>query len=136
MTQLQLYIRLAWRNVWRHRRRTIIVLLAIGLTMMMMMFYDGLIAGFDQAIYGNAVRVLGGNITVHATGYGAKPGQKPLLPLAADAAIIQAIAAQPNVLSASRRIETGGLASNRKGAFPISITGIEPEQERVIKMAC
>ena len=43
MTQLQLYIRLAWRNVWRHRRRTIIVLLAIGLTMMMM-FYDGLIA--------------------------------------------------------------------------------------------
>lgn len=68
MNSFLLYLKLAWRNVWRHKRRTVIVLLAIGLGMMMMMFYDGLIAGFDQAIYGNAVRVLGGNITVHAAG--------------------------------------------------------------------
>ena len=62
---MNLYLRLAWRNVWRHRRRTI-VFLAIGLTLAMMMFYDGMVAGFEQAIYGNAIRVLGGNIQVHA----------------------------------------------------------------------
>ncbi|HQZ21767.1 MAG TPA: FtsX-like permease family protein [Thermoflexales bacterium] len=129
MNSFLLYLKLAWRNVWRHKRRTVIVLLAIGLGMMMMMFYDGLIAGFDQAIYGNAVRVLGGNITVHAAGYGAAVGQKPLIPLANDTAIAQAIQKQPNVVAASRRIETGGLASNRKGAFAISIVGIEPEAE-------
>ena len=28
----------------------------------MMMMYDGLMDGFTQAIYGNAIRVLGGNI--------------------------------------------------------------------------
>ncbi len=127
---LRLYLRLAWRNIWRQRRRTLIVLLAISLGMMLMMFYDGLIAGFDQAIYGNAVRVLGGNITVHAAGYGAKTGQKPLLPLANDAAIVQAVQSQPNVVSVARRIETGGLASNRKGAFPLAITGIEPDREQ------
>ena len=54
-----LYLRLAWRNIWRHRRRTLIIVLAMGLTMGFMMFYDGLIEGFDDAIYGNAVRVLG-----------------------------------------------------------------------------
>ncbi len=134
MNTLQLYLRLAWRNVWRHRRRTIIVVLAIGLGMMMMMFYDGLIAGFDQAIYGNAVRVLGGNITVHASGYAAKSNQKPLIPLANDSAIAQAIKTQPNVLAASRRIETGGLISNRKGAFAIGIMGIEPEQELPVSL--
>ena len=27
---MMLYLRLAWRNIWRHRRRTMIVVLAIG----------------------------------------------------------------------------------------------------------
>ena len=34
---MRLYLRLAWRNTWRHRGRTIIVVLAIGLTMALMM---------------------------------------------------------------------------------------------------
>ena len=34
----------------------------------LMMFYDGLMSGFTDAIYGNAVKVLGGNIQVHAEG--------------------------------------------------------------------
>ena len=56
---MRLFFRLAWRNLWRHRRRTVIVILAIGLTIGMMMWYDGLMAGFEDAIYGNAIKVLG-----------------------------------------------------------------------------
>jgi len=55
---MRLYLRLAWRNLWRHRRRTLIVVLAMALGLAMMMMYDGLVAGFDQAIYGNAIRIL------------------------------------------------------------------------------
>ena len=80
---MRLYLRLAWRNVWRHRRRTIIIVLAMAGGLSLMMWYDGLIDGFDQAIYGNAVKVLGGNIQVHAEGYRAKAALTPLLPLAA-----------------------------------------------------
>ena len=29
---MQLYLRLAWRNIWRHRRRTVIIVLAMGLS--------------------------------------------------------------------------------------------------------
>lgn len=132
---MRLYLRLAWRNIWRHRRRTVIVVLAMGLTLAMMMWYDGIIAGFNDAIYGNAVKVLGGNIQVHAEGYQLKADQMPLLPLADDQAVIKAALAQPNVLSATRRINTGGLASSREGAFPVSITGIEPEQELPVNLA-
>ncbi len=66
---MKLFLRLAWRNIWRHRRRTLLVVLAIGLTMMMMMWYDGLIAGFNQSIAANAVKIMGGNIQVHAPDY-------------------------------------------------------------------
>ena len=131
---MNLYLRLAWRNIWRHRRRTIIIVLAMGLSLAMMMFYDGLMDGFNQAIAGNAVRVLGGNIQVHAEGYREKVDSNPLLPLADDSAIVKAALTQPNVIAASRRIQTGGLVSNREGAFPLNIIGIDPEAEREVSL--
>jgi ABC-type lipoprotein release transport system permease subunit len=78
---MKLYLRLAWRNIWRHKRRTVIIVLAMSLTLALMMFYDGLMNGFTDAIYGNAVKVLGGNIQVHAEGYRAQANSTPLLPL-------------------------------------------------------
>lgn len=131
---MQLYIKLAWRNIWRHRRRTVIIVLAMGLSLALMMFYDGLMDGFNQAIAGNAVRVLGGNIQVHADGYREKVDSNPLLPLTDDSSIVSAALSQPEVIAATRRIQTGGLVSNREGAFPLSIVGIEPEAEAPISL--
>ena len=129
-----LYFTLAWRNLWRHRRRTLIVLIAIAGTMMLMMWYDGLIAGFNDAIYGNAIHVLGGNIQVHAAGYGSEVGQLPLLPLPNDQAVVQAAQALPDVVAAARRINTGGLATTREGAFGVTIVGVEPEKEAPVSL--
>jgi len=131
---MTLYFRLAWRNIWRHRRRTVIIVLAMGLSLALMMFYDGLIDGFNQAIAQNAVRVLGGNIQVHAEGYREKVDSNPLLPLTDDSAVVQAALSQPDVIAASRRIQTGGLVSNREGSFPLSIIGIEPEAEAPVSL--
>jgi len=131
---MNLYLRLAWRNIWRHRRRTVIIVLAMGLSLAMMMFYDGLMDGFNNAIAGNAVRVLGGNVQVHAEGYREKVDSNPLLPLTDDMAVVQAALAQPNVIAASRRIQTGGLISNREGAFPMTIIGIDAEAEAPVSL--
>jgi ABC-type lipoprotein release transport system permease subunit len=130
-----LQLRLAWRNIWRHRRRTFIIVLAMGLGLALMMFYDGLIAGFNQAIYGNAIKILGGNIQVHAEGYREKADQNPLLPLEDDLAVVATASANPQVLAATRRINTGGLISSREGAFAVGITGIEPEKELGVNLA-
>ena len=126
---MQLYLRLAWRNIWRHRRRTIIIVLAMSLTLAMMMWYDGLVNGFTDAIYGNAVKVLGGNIQVHAIGYRAQANSTPLLPLTDPQAALVAAEANPQTLGATQRINTGGLVTNHEGAFAVGITGVEPENE-------
>jgi ABC-type lipoprotein release transport system permease subunit len=98
----------------------------------MMMWYDGLMQGFNQAIYGNAIRVLGGNIQIHAAGYRAKIDSNPLLPLTDDSAAIKAALSNPEVIAATRRIVTGGMVTNREGAFSLEIIGIEPEAEAAI----
>jgi len=51
-----------------------------------------------------------------------------------DAAVLKAALANPQVTAAFRRIQTGGLLSNREGAFPLSIVGIEPEAEAPVSL--
>jgi ABC-type lipoprotein release transport system permease subunit len=131
---MMLYLRLAWRNIWRHRRRTVIVVITMAMSLWLMMFYDGFVAGFNNAIYGNAIKFLGGNIQIHAEGYSENSSKIPLLPLVNDQAAVEAALAQPNVVAASRRIITGGLATTREGAFPVSIAGIEPEAELPVSL--
>lgn len=129
---MNLFLRLAWRNVWRQRRRTFLIAIGMGVTMSLLVFYDGLIGGFEQAIYGNAIQLLGGNVQVHAPGYNEKAGRKPLLPMEDPDAVVKAAEAHPDVVVASKRIVTGGLITNREGAFAVSIIGVEVEKESKI----
>ncbi len=129
-----LYLRLAWRNLWRHRRRTLIIVTAMGLALGFMIFYDGLMEGFNEAIYGNAIRVLGGNIQIHAAGFRAKVDSNPMLPLSDTSVVMQTALSNPTVVAAAPRISTGGLVSNHEGAFPISIFGVDPQAEAPVSL--
>jgi ABC-type lipoprotein release transport system permease subunit len=126
---VSILFKMAWRNIWRHTRRTVIIVLAMSMTLALMMWYDGLVNGWTDAIYGNAVKVLGGNIQVHAEGYREAANSNPLLPLADPQAVIKAAEANPLVLAATQRIKTGGLVTSREGAFAVGIIGVEPEKE-------
>ncbi|RME75726.1 MAG: ABC transporter permease [Chloroflexi bacterium] len=123
------YLKLAWRNMWRNWRRTTIALIAIVLGLILLLFFDGMITGSDQAIFGNAVRLYGGNIQIHAPGYRAKAARLPMYPLPNADAVVQTARATPHVVSAGRRINTVGLVASKEGSFPVTITGLEPAIE-------
>jgi ABC-type lipoprotein release transport system permease subunit len=128
------FIKMAWRNMWRNWRRTLIGMTAIVLGLILLIFMDAMIKGSDQAIFGNAVRLYGGNIQVHAPGYRQKASRLPLLAMDDADMVIQAVRAKPQVVAASRRINTGGMLSNREGTYPVTITGIEPTVEAPISL--
>ena len=127
-------IKLAWRNMWRNWRRTVIAMVAIVLGLILLILMDGLIKGSDEAIYGNAVRLYGGNLQIHATGFRAKANRLPLLPVEDADQVVQIAMAHPEVLLASRRINTGGMINNRGESYPVTITGIEPSAEAPISL--
>jgi ABC-type lipoprotein release transport system permease subunit len=104
-----MFLKMAWRNLWRNWRRTVIAVIAISLGLAMLLFFDGILGGSTQAMYGNLVKLTGGNIKIHAPGYKEKASRLPVLPLADADAVVQAALGQPNVIAASRRIVTGGL---------------------------
>ena len=122
-------LKLAWRNMWRNWRRTAIALIAIVLGLVLLLFMGGMIEGSDQAVFGNAVRIYGGNIQIHAPGFRAKANRLPLLPLENPAAVIQTANARDDVVAATQRITTSGLVINRGETAPVAIMAIEPSAE-------
>jgi ABC-type lipoprotein release transport system permease subunit len=131
---MRTFIKIAWRNMWRNWRRTAIALVAIVLGLILLLFFDGMITGSDQAIFGNAVRLYGGNIQIHAPGYRAKASRLPMYPLENTEAVVQAANAQPQVKVAAKRINTGGIITSDEGSFPVSITGLEPDVEAPVSI--
>jgi ABC-type lipoprotein release transport system permease subunit len=127
-------IKLAWRNMWRNWRRTAIAVIAIVLGLILLILMDGMIKGSDAAIYGNAVRLYGGNLQIHATGFRAKANRLPLLPVEDSEKVVQIAMSHPQVLMASKRINTGGMINNRGESYPVTITGIEPSAEAPISL--
>jgi ABC-type lipoprotein release transport system permease subunit len=107
---------------------------AIVLGLILLLFMDGMIKGSDQAIFGNAVRLYGGNLQVHAVGYRERANRLPMLPLDDADAVVQAARAQPEVLAAAKRINTAGLIIHRGNSVPVAITALEPEVEAAISL--
>lgn len=127
-------VRMAWRNVWRNSRRSLIATVAIILSMILLVFFQAFMDGMDQSIYGNTVRLYGGNVLIHAPGYREKATRLPMLPVADVDAVLAAARSQPNVVMASRRINTGGLISNRDASHAVNITAVEPANEAPISL--
>jgi ABC-type lipoprotein release transport system permease subunit len=127
-------IALAWRNMWRNWRRTVIALTAMVLGLTLLIFFDGMIKGSDQAIFGNAVRIYGGNLHVNAPGFRIKASRLPLLPLADQEAVLQTVRAQPTVLAAAPRISTSGIVSERGTSLGVVITAIDPVIEAPLSL--
>jgi len=127
-------IKLAWRNMWRNWRRTAIALVAIVLGLMLLLLLTSVIAGSDQAIFGNAVKVYGGAVQVHAPGYREKANRRPLLPLDDPNAVVAAALTQPTVIAAAQRIQTGGILVNGNESRPVAITAIQPSAEAPISI--
>jgi len=125
---------MAWRNVWRNWRRTVIAGTAIALGMTLILVFDGMLGGMNEALYGNTVKLQGGHVQVHAPGFREKANRLPLLPLIDSGAAVEAALAQPEVVVVAQRVETGGMVSSREGTLSVAITGIEPEQEAPVSL--
>jgi ABC-type lipoprotein release transport system permease subunit len=108
--------------------------IAIALGLALMLVFDGMLGGMNEALYGNTVKLQGGHVQVHAPGFREKANRLPLLPLVDPGAAAEAALAQPEVVAVVQRIETGGMVSSREGTMAVVITGIEPEQEAPVSL--
>jgi len=126
----RMYIRLAWRNLWRNKRRTLItsasvffaVLLAIAMRSMQLGSYDNMID--------NIVRFYTGYAQIHKNGYW---NEQTLDNSFEQNDSLETLATQnENIASVIPRLETFALASNEARSRGVLVVGIEPEKEKTL----
>lgn len=61
-------LKLAWRNIWRKRGRSLFTALAVALVVIFSIFYSGLVGGIRNAFFTSLVST-GGHIQIHPQNY-------------------------------------------------------------------
>jgi putative ABC transport system permease protein len=128
-------LQLAWRNLWRNPRRTLIAMSAIGFGYAMLLFVACLMAGLRQQMIESGTALVVSDIQVHAPAYypnrpihqtlGGQKGTNV-------SALVATIAADPRVYAASPRVYGYGLASAADQSAGAEIIGVVPNQEQKV----
>ncbi len=120
-------LRLAWRNIWRHPRRTLLTLSAIAFAAAILVFMVTLQLSSYDAMIDYTLRVHHGHLQVQPEGYLDKPQIRNTMP---DARALASHIRQLTGLSAvSVRAMGFALASSRARSYGIQVIGVETEYE-------
>jgi ABC-type lipoprotein release transport system permease subunit len=125
-----LFFSMAWRNVWRNRRRSLLTVLAIALGLAFNIFMRGIGDGFHEQMVDNSVRAEIGHIQIHRAGYHDDPELNKTLPNPDK--ITEEIQSLPDIDGYSLRVLGGGLASTAENSSGVEILGIDPAQEQTV----
>jgi ABC-type lipoprotein release transport system permease subunit len=126
---------LAWRNLWRNPRRTLIAMAAIGFGYAMLLFVACLMAGLRQQMIETGTSLVLSDIQVHAPSY--YPNRSIYQTLGGRqgtdvGALLADIAADPRIYAASPRVYGYGLVSATHQSAGAEILGVVPSQEQKV----
>jgi putative ABC transport system permease protein len=130
--------RIAWRNLWRHGRRTLITVLALAFGFLAAVFMVGLTDGIIAEMIETGTAVVSGQIQVHDPGY--LPDRPVYATIGGDsgtdvASLVKRIEATPGVVAAAPRLYGGGLLSAADQTQGAMLMGVDPERDaRVVQL--
>jgi putative ABC transport system permease protein len=123
-------LRLAWRNLWRNPRRTVLTLSAVAFATTILVFMVALQRGSYGSMIESAVSVFTGDLQVQVRGYHDDPRLERSLDHAS--ALERRLAAVPGVRAVAARAETYALVSSPSRTYGAAIVGVEPGREPAV----
>lgn len=127
-----LIAKLAWRNLFRNTRRTLIAGTSIGIGLAGLIFVDALTLGMEENIIRTATSSFLGQAQIHARGFRrTREAGKTINGLEAVAATL---AADDRVEAFTPRTMTLGMIHSSAGPSSIMLVGVQPESERHLSL--
>jgi len=121
---------MAWRNVWRNPRRTVISLFVVSVGLWSILFFNALLNGWIQSSKDAALKLLTQDGQIHAVGFMDDPNVETLMK-PPSGALLQAL--NTNVIEDwSTRIAVPSVVQSEYKTLPITLMGVDPENERRI----
>ncbi len=116
---------MAWRNLWRYRRRTVVTVAAMTLALLVMVLYTSLVEGYLRDLERNIVDIELGDIQVFAPGY----RENPSIYNRIDDPDRLVAALKARGFRASARLAGGGLAAAGESSAGVGLMGVDVEQD-------
>lgn len=123
---------LAWRNIWRHRRRTLITLSSIAIGFALSVLMIGIGDGAHNSLIRNAIKLGEGHVTVQPRGYLEAPANHKYL--ADSKAVLAKLDALDVRGSVEPRIALQVLASTANNSVGAGLEGLNPRGDRRVHM--
>ncbi len=120
-------IQIAWRNIWRNKKRTAITISSVTLAVVLAIFMRSFQEGTYDIMVETAVGKFSGYVQVHQVDYW---DDKTIdNGIVVNGQLIKKIESVKNVEGTNLRIESFSLASYKKNTKGTMIMGIEPQKE-------
>ena len=119
--------RLAWRNLWRNHRRTLIMLLAITVGVWAMIFMTALMRGMVDQMVEDGIDTLPGLVQVHHPDFRDDPSIENSMP-EPGARMLQALES-PAVTGWTRRVRVPAMISSERDSRGVTLLGVDPAGE-------
>lgn len=118
---------MAWRNIWRNPRRSVLTILAIVFATALLVFMLSFQFGAYDDMIDSSVRLTTGHVQIVAPGYHDRPEMRKVI--SDPDRLILASAQLGNVEKVAKRSEAFVLASGDKRSRGLAVTGVEPAVE-------
>ncbi|HUU01205.1 MAG TPA: FtsX-like permease family protein [Myxococcota bacterium] len=122
-------VALAWRSIWRNRRRTIITVVSISLALALSVFFIAFANGMYAKMVDNAVRMQAGHMTIENVEYPDAPAID--LTVTDSGELRKRVEGLPGVERTKALVMGQGVAKSGGGSVGVAVMGIEPAVEAV-----
>jgi ABC-type lipoprotein release transport system permease subunit len=127
---MDMFIKIAWRYIFRNVRRTVITGIAIGVGLAGMIFTDAFMVGMKQNIIETVTDNFLGEAQIHAEGF--TDNYDPEKVITGTETILRQLKNEPEVEHVSQRVMTNGLINSAVNSRHLMLCGIDPHTEKMV----
>ena len=120
--------KMAWRNIWRNPRRTILTVSAITFATVLLVFMLSFQFGSYETMINTSVKISTGHLQVQAEKYQEKKSIRFVIP--DPRAIAEIVDHIPEVAAYTFRGQAFSLISSKDRTYGVVVTGIDPQKEK------
>jgi len=118
---------LAWRNLWRNLRRTVIMLLAISISVWAMLFMIALMRGMVDQMLRDGIKALPGHVQIHNALYPDDPSiENSLEPPAPE---LVSVMESAEVSAWASRLRVPAMVASERDTRGVTLLGVDPAAE-------